>query len=306
MELLRQCRKRVEDVSRGDGVRRQKAGMARKETWGELLNFSSPWRKLWANRYFVQQITLRNMQTKFKGSFLGAVWLLVFPLLMLTIYSFVFCVVFKTRWGAVAGQQDSKMMFALMLFCGMAVYNIFSESVGGGVSSITDRVNYVKKIITPLELLPLTSVGSALIVSLLWFAILVVGVLLVYGFLPWTVICLPLLLIPVTLFSAGCAWFVASLGVYIRDFGQLVPILLQVLFFLTPIFYSQDMLPEPYRSIMAYNPLAVLVQHGRMIFLYGKLPPFHEVFWMYLCSFAVFELGYLWFMKTKRGFADVI
>ena len=130
--------------------------MARKETWGELLNFSSPWRKLWANRYFVQQITLRNIQTKFKGSFLGAVWLLVFPLLMLTIYSFVFCVVFKTRWGAVAGQQDSKMMFALMLFCGMAVYNIFSESVGGGVSSITDRVNYVKKIITPLELLPLT------------------------------------------------------------------------------------------------------------------------------------------------------
>ena len=117
---------------------------------------------------------------------------------------------------------------------------------------------------------------------------------------------MPLLLIPVTLFSAGCAWFVASLGVYIRDFGQLVPILLQVLFFLTPIFYSQDMLPEPYRSIMAYNPLAVLVQHGRMIFLYGKLPPFHEVFWMYLCSFAVFELGYLWFMKTKRGFADVI
>ena len=80
MELLRQCRKRVEDVSRGDGVRRQKAGMARKETWGELLNFSSPWRKLWANRYFVQQITLRNIQTKFKGSFLGAVWLLVFPL----------------------------------------------------------------------------------------------------------------------------------------------------------------------------------------------------------------------------------
>ena len=87
---------------------------------------------------------------------------------------------------------------------------------------------------------------------------------------------------------------------------HLIPILLQVLFFLTPIFYSQDMLPEPYRSIMAYNPLAVLVQHGRMIFLYGKLPPFHEVFWMYLCSFAVFELGYLWFMKTKRGFADVI
>lgn len=102
--------------------------MARKETWGELLNFSSPWRKLWANRYFVQQITLRNIQTKFKGSFLGAVWLLVFPLLMLTIYSFVFCVVFKTRWGAVAGQQDSKMMFALMLFCGMAVYNIFRKA----------------------------------------------------------------------------------------------------------------------------------------------------------------------------------
>ncbi len=280
--------------------------MARKEKWLDLISPFSPWRTLQKNRYFFQQITARNIQNKFKGSYLGAIWLVILPLLMLTIYSFVFCVIFKNRWGMVMESKDSKLMYALMLFCGMAVYNIFSESVSGGVSSISDRVNFVKKITAPLELLPLASVASAAIISLLWFSILSCGVFFVLGTLPATIAYFPLLLLPVVLFSSGFAWLVASLGVYIRDLGQLIPILLQIFFFLTPIFYSQDMLPEPYRTMMNYNPLAIMIEHARMIFIRGKLPPENEILGLFILSYLIFELGYLWFMKTKRGFSDVL
>ena len=280
--------------------------MLQEESWGKLLNPLTPVRTICQNWFFLRQFTLRNIQSRFKGSFLGVLWLLAYPLMMLSIYTFVFCVVFRAKWGDVPGYTNSKLLFALMLFCGMAVFNVFSDSLGGGVSAIVSRPNFVKKINTPLELLPVAMVLSALLLTLLWFAVLLVTILFAYKGIPITALWLPVLLVPLVLLSLGSAWLVASLGVYIRDFGQAIPIFTQVVFFLTPIFYSVDMIPEEYRFILALNPLTGMVENMRLILLQGQHPDLMRWLWQTVGTLIFSQLCYVWFMKTKRGFADVM
>ena len=273
-------------------------------SWKYLNSFSTLL-GIWKGRDLLNQLVRRNIEVRYKGSMMGLVWMVVTPLVMLAVYTFVFGVVFKARW-ATAGFGDSKAAFALIMFCGMAVFNIFSESVSGSVGIVAGNPNYVKKVVFPLELLPVSSVLSACFFGLIWIGILLLGIVLFFHKFCLAAVCLPLILMPLILFSCGFAWFVASLGVFIRDLAHLIGIILQVLYFMTPIFYSVEMVPESVRGILLLNPLTPIVQSARQVLIYNQLPDWHGLGIVTLLSMVVFQMGYFWFMKTKRGFADVL
>ena len=230
--------------------------------------------------------------------------MIISPLIMLAVYTFVFSVVFKARWGA--GFGDSKVAFALIIFCGISAFNIFSESVNGSAGTITGNPNYVKKVVFPLEILPVSIVFTAVFFGLISLIILLAGVILVMHQFSLTIICLPLIFVPLFLLCCGMSWFVASLGVYLRDLPHIIGIVMQALIFMTPVFYSTEMIPESLRPVLAINPLTTIVQTTRHILIYNKWPDWTSLAIVTLVSLGVFQLGYFWFMKTKRGFADVL
>lgn len=222
---------------------------------------------------------------------------------MLCIYTFVFGVIFQLRWG---GSTDSKSAFAVVMLCGMSIFQIFSESVNGSCRIIVGNRNYVKKVRFPLEILPVSQVFSALILGSAWFILILLGVIFILGSLNWTILLLPLTLIPLLFLSLGCSWFVASLGVYVRDTPYCVAVILQMLYFMTPIFYPTSAVPEGFRWLHRINPLALIVEETRKILVYGVLPDWRLLALALAASIVVAQLGLLWFIRTKRGFADVI
>jgi lipopolysaccharide transport system permease protein len=259
---------------------------------------------IWRGRDLLGQLVRRNIEIRYKGTMMGLVWMVVTPLVMLAVYTFVFGMVFKARWNA--GLGDSKAVFALVMFCGMTVFNIFSESVNGSVGIVTGNPNYVKKVVFPLELLPVAAVLTACFFGLVWIGILLLGIVIILHKFCLAAVCLPLIFIPLILFSCGIGWFVASLGVFLRDLAHVIGILMQVLYFMTPIFYSVEMVPENLRPLLLLNPLTSLVQSTRQVLMYGQWPDWGVLGIVLLHSMVIFQLGYFWFMKTKRGFADVL
>lgn len=251
------------------------------------------------------QLLIRNLTSRYKGSVLGLVWSFAQPLMLLCVYTFVFGVVFKARWDA-SVLTGIPAAFPLIMFCGMAVYNIFSESVNTSTTLIVNNASLVKKVIFPLEILPLANVLTSLVFSLAWFVLLFTGVALFTQQVTWSMLYLPLPLIPLLLLSAGASFFLASLGVYLRDIAQVVGIFTQVLFFMTPIFYPLSLVPEHFRWLLQINPLTYIVEEVRWIFLYGQTPHFLNLAVLTVFSMIVFQLGLIWFTKTKKGFADVL
>jgi lipopolysaccharide transport system permease protein len=271
----------------------------------KYLNPFSALLGIWGYRELINQLVRRNIEVRYKGTMIGLIWMVVTPLMMLAVYTFVFGVIFKARWTA-GGFGDSKVAFSLLLFCGMMVFNIFSESVNGSVVIVTGNPNYVKKVVFPLELLPVSAVVSACFFGLIWIGILLLGIVLFFHKICLTAVCLPLILIPLVLFSCGIAWFVASLGVFIRDLAHVIGIVLLVLYFMTPVFYSAEMVPAKLKFILLFNPLALIIESVRQVLMYGQWPGWAALGIVTLLSIVVFQLGYFWFMKTKRGFADVL
>lgn len=259
---------------------------------------------IWQCRDLLWQLVRRNIQIRYKGTIMGLVWMVITPLIMLTVYTFVFSIIFKARWGTDFG--DSKVAFALIMFCGMAVFNIFAESVTGSVGVITGNPNYVKKVVFPLEILPVSAVFSAFFFGLVWLTILLAGVALSMHKFCLSIICLPLVFIPLFLLCCGISWFVASLGVFVRDLAHAVGIVIQILFFMTPIIYSVEMVPDSVRPFLMINPLTSIIQTARLILIYDKWPSWSGLAIITPLSLVIFQLGYVWFMKTKRGFADVL
>lgn len=275
-----------------------------KKTVVSLLNPVCPFRDIYRYRDLLWQIVKRNILSRYKGSIFGLFWMVATPLLMLAIYTFVFGIVFKSRWGL--DTDDSKISFALILFCGLAAFNIFSESVNGSVDVITGNLNYVKKVLFPLEILPVASMVTASFFGLLWILILFVAVGVFMRHISLTAICFPLILFPLMLFSCGLAWFVASLRVYCRDMTHFVDVFLRILLYASAVFYPLERLPEVAQRILILNPLVLLIQFLRNALFLNQFPDWRIMILMYLVSFGVFHAGYIWFMKTKRGFADVI
>lgn len=263
------------------------------------------WLGVWANRGLFCQMLRRNIAVRYRGSVLGLVWSLAQPLMMLAVYTFVFGIVFKARWG-IESMDENRWSFPLIMFCGLALFNLFSESVNSAGIQVVSQPNLVKKVIFPLELLPMLNVATALFFNLAWLGLLFVGACAFLDSLGWTMLLLPLTMAPLLLICGGLSFAIAAFGVYLRDVPQLVNVACQVLFFMTPIFYSLAMVPENLRWMLKINPLTPIVEQTRALFLYGQQPDYTVCAWLFLVGLAVFELGYASFCKLKKGFADVL
>lgn len=260
-------------------------------------------RSLVINRRLVSSLIRREVLGRYRGSIMGLFWSFFNPVLMLTVYTFVFSVVFKARWQ---GGSDSRVEFALVLFTGLLVFNLFSEAVNRAPNLVLGNANYVKKVIFPLEVLPVVSLGAAafhLCVSLLvWL-----GFYLIFFQVPSvTILALPVVLLPLLLLTLGVSWFLASLGVYLRDVGQFIGILTTILMFLSPVFYPVGALPQEYQHMMHLSPLTYVVEETRNVMIWNKGVDWSN--WSFWTSFSalVAWLGFAWFQKTRKGFPDVL
>lgn len=277
---------------------------SRSESVTQYLNPIELARSLWSNRNLIFQFTRREVESRYRGSFLGLFWSFINPLTTLLIYTFAFGVVLQSRWPQ--ARTDSLGEFAVVLLAGIAVFNVFSESANRATTTIINVPNYVKKVVFPLEVLPVSVVGAALFHFVVTLAIVIVANLFVFGLPPWTLALIPVVALPLIFLCLGVAWFLASLGVFVRDVSYTVGLIVQVLFFLSPILYPLESIPEPFRTIIQLNPITPMVQYFRdVIFASGTLNVTSYVIWL-LISAIIMQLGYAWFMKTKKAFADVI
>ena len=261
-------------------------------------------RLLLRHRGLLWQMTCRNLEARYRGSALGLVWSFAHPLLMLCVYTFVFSTVFKARWGEAVVEGDGS--FAVVMFCGLFLHNMLSESVLSGCVCISGSPNLVKKVIFPLEVLPTAQVLSVFALGVAWILLLFLGAWLVLGHVGWTMLLLPLVLLPFLLLALGIALFVSSLGVYVSDMKYAAGVFMQVLMFATPIFYPMSIVPERFRWILSWNPLTLFVEQARNVFLYGRYPDWQLLGVAAVVALMVFQLGSFFFVRTKRGFADVL
>lgn len=261
-------------------------------------------RALWVRRDLIRQLTVREVTGRYRSSALGVLWSLVTPLVSLLLYTFVFGIVFKARWPG--ARTDNLAEYGLLLFAGITAFSIFSECVTRAPGLITGSPNYVKKVVFPLEILPVSLVGSALFHAGISVGLLIVGTWIFLGTISPTVWLLPLVILPVTCLSLGLGWILASLGVYLRDIGHTVGLVTQVLFFTTPIFYALESVPPSLRRFVALNPLTTTVENMRRVSVLGQWPDWPG-FWLSLAvGLLVLSCGHAWFSITKRGFADVL
>jgi len=222
---------------------------------------------------------------------------------MLTVYTFLFSVVFKARW---LGGSDSTVEFALVLFTGLLMFNLFSETINRSPTLILNNTNYVKKVIFPLEILPIVALGAAAFHTLISLVVWLIFYLIFFTLPAWSALQVILISIPLLLMTLGLAWFLASCGVYLRDIGQVIGVITTVLMFLSPIFYPVAGLPEKFQGIMHFNPLTYIVEETRNVMIWGKsLDLLHWSYWT-ATSALIAWLGFAWFQKTRKGFSDVL
>lgn len=257
----------------------------------------------WRNRELAYSLAKREVLGKYRGSMMGVFWSFLTPLMMLAVYTFVFSVVFKAKWSV---QSDSKTEFALVLFAGLIVFNLFSECVNRAPSLILSNANYVKKVVFPLEVLPWVSMGAALFHMAVSLGVWLMFHIFFFGIPHASVILFPVVILPLVLFTVGVSWVLASLGVYLRDVSQLTSILTTVLLFLSPIFYPISSLPATYKSLLMLNPLTPMIEQTRNVLFFGNGIDIFPIVASFLFASFVCWLGFYWFQKTRKGFADVI
>lgn len=271
-----------------------------------LLNPIFMLRSFYQNRELIWNLIKRELKSTYQSSFLGALWPVILPLMMLLIYTFVFSVVFQARWSNDAGQQTPPGEFALVLFAGLTPFNLFSAVTIRAPGLILAVPNYVKKVVFPLEILPIVIIGAAFITSLINIVLILFGRLIIFGSLPLTVFFLPLAYIPLILFTLGLAWFLASLGVFVRDVGQVISIIVQVLLFITPIFYPADQVPGALQFLITLNPLSPVIESFRDVLIWNEFIDWGPWGLATLLSALVAILGFAWFLLTKKAFSDVM
>lgn len=260
---------------------------------------------LYQHRYLILQMTKREIAGRYRGSALGLAWSFLQPLLMLAVYTFVFSVVFRARWGN-STLPESRVDFALTLFSGMVIFNLFAEIINLAPGLVISNVNYVKKVIFPLEILSIVSIGSALFHALVSLLALLLAQLLLKGFFPWTVVYLPFIVLPLLIAGLGLSWFLAALTVYVRDMAQLTGVLTTVLMFVSAVFFPISALPERYQIYLQLNPVAALVNEGRNAIIFSQPPNWMLLGFALLLGIVLAAAGYWWFQKARKGFADVL
>lgn len=259
----------------------------------------SPWR----HRALIALLIQRDISERYRGSILGILWSFFLPLIMLGIYTFVFSVVFQARWST---GSEAKTEFALVLFTGLLVFSFFAECFNRAPKLILSNTNYVKKVVFPLEVLPVTTLGSALFHLGVGLIVWLLFHLFLFGLPPLTALLFPLILVPLIALTLGVCWFLAGLGVYFQDISQVVSVLTTALLFLSPIFFPVESLPDAYQPIMQLNPLTPAVEMSRDVLIWGQVPCWPAWGLYTVVSAIIAALGFAWFQKTRKGFADVL
>ena len=261
-------------------------------------------RSFWLNRGIIYQVSRREIVGRYKGSVLGGLWSFINPLMMLAVYTFVFSYILKAKWSG--AQSGDPFEYPLLLLSGMIVHSFFAEVLLRAPSAIVANVSFVKKIVFPLEVLPITILAAAIFhfgISLILF----VGLfLLTHGFVHWTSIFLPIILLPLILIATGVAWFLASLGVFLRDINQPLSLLVTLLLFGSPVFYPVTALPEDIRPFLMLNPLTFIIDQVRVVVISGSQPNWNGLLIYLGVAVILMWLGYVCFQKTRRGFSDVL
>ena len=262
-------------------------------------------KSLWRNRQLILQMTKREVVGRYKGSAFGLAWSFFNPVFMLLVYTFVFSEIFKARWGGDGG-DDSKTQFAVVLFVGMIVQGLFSEVLNRAPSLILSNVNYVKKVVFPLEILPVIAMGAALFHGVVSLLVLLAAFALFNGYLQWTAVFIPLVVLPLVIVTTGLAWILAAIGVFLRDVGQTIGIITTVLMFLSPVFYPVTAVPERFRPFIMANPLTFIIEQARDVLIWGNTPNWIGLGVYTLVASMVAWAGFALFQKTRKGFADVL
>ena len=259
----------------------------------------------WRERRLIFQLIRREVVGRYRGSVMGVAWSFLHPLLMLAVYTFVFSVVFEARWPGLVGEQ-SRIRFALLLFVGVIVHGVVAEVLSRAPSLVIAHANYVKKVVFPLEVLGWSVVGSALFHALVGLTIMLCTMALFEQAPTLSALWLPVVLLPLCFVALGLAWLLASLGVFLRDIGQMMGVLSMVLMFLAPVFYPVGALPEDYRAWVYLNPITLPIEQSRSVLFAGAAPDALPLLRYYGLALLFMVFGYWWFQKTRRGFADVL
>ena len=267
-----------------------------------LLNPLEAFFSLWRCRGLVKQFARQEFLSKYRGSMLGVFWSLILPLLMLAVYTFVFSTVFQNRWATTGAEAPA---FSLILFAGLIPFGLFSECITGAPRLILSQPNLVKKVVFPLEVLPVSRALACAVQLLLNSVVLICGVVLFYH-VQLTVLALPLVLLPLLLLSIGLMFFIAALGVFVQDVGQIVGVLVSLLIFLTPVFYPSSALPPRVQPFLKLNPLALAVEGFRDLSVLGVWPSMTSMALLWGYGLVAFIFGYAVFVRSKHAFADVV
>lgn len=266
-----------------------------------LVEMYSSIRRNWQLAF---QMSKREILGRYKGSWMGLAWSFFNPVLMLAVYTFFFSVVFKSRWGArdIAGLAD----FAVILFVGLIVHGFFAECINRAPTLISSNANYVKKVVFPLEIFPWIALGSALFHASISVAVLLILQFLLAGTVSWTALFFPIIIIPLVFVCLGFTWFLAALGVYVRDISQTTGLLTSILLYVSPVFYPISSLPSKMQTFVMLNPLTLIIEESRKVLLFSQIPDWFSLGMYLLFSLIVAWGGFWWFQKTRKGFADVL
>lgn len=259
-------------------------------------------RSIVANRGLLRSLTVREIEGRYRGTLLGTLWAVVYPLVMLAVYTFLFGVIFKARWPGLGELND----FVLMLYCGLIAHGVLSETVTRSSSAVVSQPGYVKKVVFPLELLPLSHLGVALFNAAIGFGLLVIFLLAQTRALSPTGLLTPVIIAPLLLMVAGFAWFLAAIGVFFRDIGQIINLVMTMMLSFSPVFYPVSSAPPAFQKVMYLNPLTYPIEELRTVLVLGGWPD-----WSMWAAYSAVSLttavAGLWvFQRTRSAFADVV
>lgn len=262
-----------------------------------------PYVTAFRHRELIWRMARREIESRTKATILGTAWLVISPLLLLGVYTFVFTVIFTSRWNIGDGAHVS---VALLMFSGLTAFGFVAECVSRAPGLVLENTSYVKKVVFPLEVLPWISLIGSLVTVVINMALMVIAHIIINGLPPVTVILTPIVLAPLALMTLGVSWFLASLGVFLRDVRQLTSFIVSFLMFLGPVFYPLTAVPEHLRHLMYFNPLTPAIEQLRQVMFLGEWPDMKIYTITLVAGLIVSALGYVWFMKTRKGFADVL
>lgn len=262
------------------------------------------WHSLFHNRQLVLRMTRRDIAARYRGSFGGMLWTVVTPVIMLLVYTFVFSVVFKARWGM--DEEQSRTQFAIVLFAGLLMHGLLAEVLNASTGVVAANANYVKKVVFPLEVLPVIQLCVSLFQCMIGIGVLLLANLLFNASIPPTAPLIVFVLLPLALLALGLGWFVAALGVYVRDVAQVTQVLTAILLFVSPVFFPVSAIPEAFQMPIRLNPLTFLIEQAREVLVWGNLPDGWGLLAYTLGGLSAAWLGYAWFQATRKGFADVL